>query len=182
MAIAHGRMIHRANSEGLRRRAIAQRRRAKKAYIVFTYGHCQRFGRQNAACGSPRKPPTQAPTWPTRRTCADPHPIALQQPSVSKAAPYCGHIPPSFLHIRVGENAPCSGERQYPITVELSPSGHPTGRRESLWPYAQALARFFGSSAGSSFLAQGLAQAAMPIVMVCRGYFDFRSPHRGCAA
>jgi hypothetical protein len=29
--------------------------------------------------------------------------IALQQASASKAAPYCGHIPPPFLHNRVGE-------------------------------------------------------------------------------
>jgi hypothetical protein len=29
--------------------------------------------------------------------------IALQQALASKAAPYCGHIPPPFLHNRVGE-------------------------------------------------------------------------------
>ena len=51
-AIAHGRMIHRLNSEGLRGRAIAPGGGAsKRAYIVFGYGRCQRFDRQKAVCG-----------------------------------------------------------------------------------------------------------------------------------
>jgi hypothetical protein len=46
MAIAHGRMIHRINSEGLRRRAIAPSGGApKRSYIVFRGGGCQRLGK-----------------------------------------------------------------------------------------------------------------------------------------
>ena len=46
--------FHRENSEGLRRRAIApkRRRRAKKGYIVFAPGCCQPFGGRKKRCGS----------------------------------------------------------------------------------------------------------------------------------
>jgi hypothetical protein len=50
MAIAHGRMIHRINSEGLRGRAIAPRGGAsKRPYIGFSPRYCQPFNMQKCA-------------------------------------------------------------------------------------------------------------------------------------
>jgi hypothetical protein len=104
VAIAHGRMIHRVNSEGLRRHAIAQRRRAKRGYIVFRPSHCQRLGVENCPCGSPA---TRQVLPGAGAIVKGPGEDAFVPPNtrLHQFAPHCGHNPPPFLRIAFGDAA-----------------------------------------------------------------------------
>jgi hypothetical protein len=69
MAIAHGRMIHRLDSEGLlKTRHRAKRRRAKKMYIGFGQRRCQRLRSRNGGGGA-RKIRQFLPAVPCAERC-----------------------------------------------------------------------------------------------------------------
>jgi hypothetical protein len=103
--------FHRENSEGLRRRAIApkRRRRAKKGYIVFAPGCCQPFGR--------RKNALWIVHW--AANFAGPNSVFRRPRS-----PHCGHIPPPFFALSYRGVAP-RGKRRHllrfqPWSLKLS--------------------------------------------------------------
>ena len=114
------------NSEGLRRRAIAPKRAARReVYIGFRSRHCQRPRRQNERCefvdeaaiftGSEAarqsRGTTQRSAW-----------IGL----FTHLAPHCGHIPPPFFaqSCRGRRNA---GKRQRQLTFQPRRSGRLIG-------------------------------------------------------
>ena len=95
MAIAHGRMIHRVNSEGLRGRAIALGSGApKRPYIVFWPRACQRLVSPKLRFVDGTAPTARRPPH---------HSAALHLPrGIPLKAPYCGHIVPPFLTLVQG--------------------------------------------------------------------------------
>ena len=106
----HGRMLgHRVNSEGLRRRAIAPSGGAPKTpYIGFDNRYCQPFGREKKGCGGIRKR-----QFPSGFRCGRQDVAAASFASRCLSefirprpfAPHCGHIPPSFFVVVVGDVA-----------------------------------------------------------------------------
>ena len=111
-------MLHRVNSEGLRRRAIApRRRRAKRAYIVFGYGPL------STACDvkiQPCESPAKRGRFAAARRHAAPGLAACASPAAESgrlrrtAATFLRRS----LHNRVGECA-MPGERHYPVSFDL---------------------------------------------------------------
>jgi len=99
--------VHRAYSEGLRRRAIApKRRRAQNAYIIFAALQCQHLGGQNRG-NRPRRWSNLARFFapPAHQSVeAQPRPFMAS----ATAAPHCGHIPPTFF-ANVSGMSQCGG-------------------------------------------------------------------------
>jgi hypothetical protein len=93
MAEAHGRMIHRLDSEGLlKSRHRAKRRRAKGAYIGACPRNCQRLNHKNITSKLRKKSLAR----PSLRTLARAFSAPLRA-AVADHTPYNGHIPPPCL-------------------------------------------------------------------------------------
>jgi hypothetical protein len=120
---AHGRMIHRINSEGLRsapsRQAAARQEPLYRLRLpVLSTPRSAKCAPQNA------RPWTadQATILSATPRRAQPRPASrCSNPREAGATPHCGHIPPPFLRCCVGECA-TSGSAAHPIAVRTSPS------------------------------------------------------------
>jgi hypothetical protein len=95
-------MIHRVNSEGLRRRAIAlSGGTPRTVYIVFGLGYCQRLRRGKSLLWIVNKAATFCRVAGTGDFINGP----VQQrflASSARDAPYCGHIHRTFIAQSVG--------------------------------------------------------------------------------